>query len=200
MFLPFSEQAKQWEPHGLALRRLARASARVLLDPWKLAPLVGLCVMDGQVALEALPEEMRTHLCNEANDLWSGGVYPVPLPDGKCICILNPYHSRRRSKITLMEEIAHKHLEHSPSKVMPLGNGFRFRDYDKTQEKDAYGVGAAALLPWVTFFSAIDSGSTVEKMAEVYDVTPHLIEYRIKVTGAHRLYQSRHRSPLRQTV
>jgi hypothetical protein len=191
VFLPFSERAKRWEPHGLALRRLGRASAREPLDPWKLAPIIGLLVVDGQAAIELLPSEMRNNLCNEGSDLWSGGVYPVPLPDGKCICILNPYHSRRRSKITLMEEIAHTYLKHLPSKVMLQSDGFRFRDYDKMREQEAYGVGAAALLPWTSFFSAVKAGQDIHEMADRYDVTTQLIEYRIKITGAYRLYKSR---------
>lgn len=193
MFLPFSNQAKQWEPKALALRKLAGAAVRDLLDPWRLAPLAGLLVMDANALLESLPVEVRSHLRNEASNLWSGGVYPISLPDGKRICILNPHHSHRRCKITLMEEVAHTYLKHSPSKVMLQGDGLRFRDYDKKQEQEAYGVGAAALLPWTTFFSAVNAGQEIDEMAERYDVTTQLIEYRIKITGSYRLYQSRRR-------
>lgn len=193
LFLPFSIQAKRWEPHALALRGLAMVSGQVLLDPWQLAPKVGLRVFDGRQAMQLLSEEDRSHLLCQANDEWSGGVFPVQLPDGSFLCILNPNHSRRRSKITLMEEIVHTHLKHVPSKVMAQGDGLRFRDYVPGQEREAYGIGAAALLPWTTFFSAINTGQSVEEMAEANDVTKQLIQYRIKVTGAYKLYQSRQR-------
>lgn len=176
----------------MALRKIASASPHQLLDPWTLAPLVGLHVVDGRKAMENLTEEDCRHLQCGANSEWSGGVYPVPLPDGTLICILNPNHSHRRSKITLMEEIVHTHLKHIPSKVMQGStDGLRFRDYDSKQEREAFGIGAATLLPWATFYSAIDSGQTVKSMAEQYQVTTQLIEYRIKITGAYRLFQSR---------
>ncbi len=193
MFLPFSDQAKQWEPPALALRRLLGVGITQLLDPWQLAPKVGLRVIDGRVALQNVSEEDQAHLQGDANHHWSGGVYPVALPDGTRICILNPNHSYRRRKITLMEEIVHTHLSHVPSKVLVHGNGLHFRDYDAEQEKEAYGIGAAALLPWSTFFCALNAGQNAKDLAEEYDVTTHLIEYRIKITGAYRLYRSRRR-------
>ena len=193
MFLPFSNRAKQWEPHALALRKLARVQACGLLDPWQLATKVGLRVLDGREAMDLLTEEDRRHLRYEANHEWSGGVYPKPLPDGSFLCILNPNHSRRRCKITLMEEIVHTYLKHVPSKVMLEGDGLQFRDYDGDQEKEAYGIGAAALLPWAAFYSSINSGQSIEAMAELYEVTVQLIEYRIKITGAYKFFRSRQR-------
>jgi hypothetical protein len=92
-----------------------------------------------------------------------------------------------------MEEIVHTHLKHVPCKVMVVGDGLNFRDYDPGREKEAYGIGAAALLPWSTFFAAVNAGRRIEEMAEEYQVTTQLIEYRIKITGAYRLYRSRSR-------
>lgn len=69
--------------------------------------------------------------------------------------------------------------------------GLRVRSYDKVQETEAYGVGAAALLPWSSFFKFINRGASVEEIAENYDVTTQLAEYRIKITGASNLYKKR---------
>ena len=49
-------------------------------------------------------------------------------------------------------------------------------------ETEAYGMGAAALLPWAEFFGLLNSGSSAAKMAEHFDVSLQLIEYRIKIT------------------
>ncbi len=190
MLLPFSERGRRWEPVGLGLRRLAGVHLTNRLDPWPLAPKVGLTVVDVRPFLNRLPIEERRQLTADGR-CWSGGILPIPLPDGTRICMLNPTHSRLRQKITLMEEIAHAHLEHVPSRLTFSSPGLRVRDVNREQEADAYGIGAAALLPWSTFFSDVNEGQTVEELAAGYDVSEDLVIYRIKITGAFRLFQSR---------
>jgi len=56
-------------------------------------------------------------------------------------------------------------------------------------------VGAATLIPWSTLFRSVNEGQTISALSEYYDVTTHLVEYRIKITGAYRLYSSRQRCP-----
>ncbi len=161
------------------------------LDPWELAPKVGLTVVDRAAILEILDDYEKSHLLDTAGQSWSGGVYPTPLPDGTYLCILNPTHSHRRNKITLMEEIVHTHLNHKPSRLLIVAGGVQIRDYDNAQEEEAFGVGAAALLPWKLFFIALNAGQTIDEIAEHREVTPDLVKYRIKITGAYRLYQAR---------
>ena len=90
----------------------------------------------------------------------------------------------------------HVHLKHVPTGLRNITTGLRVRDYNAKQEAEAYGVGAAVLLPWSSFYYALDSGETVIAIAERYDVTTQLVEYRIKITGATNLYRNRcrHRS------
>ena len=92
-----------------------------------------------------------------------------------------------------MEEISHAHLRHKPSGLVMLADGVRVRDYNKPDEQEAYGVGAAALIPWALLFPAINAGRTVRELAEGFQVTSDLIEYRIKVTGGYRIYRARQR-------
>jgi len=191
MFVPFSARAKAWESKGLALREVAGVGPASLLDPWQLATKVGLTVADGRAAVNSLGKDDRVHLLGAGHEGWSGGVYPKPLPDGTYLCILNPTHSRRRNKITLMEEISHTYLKHKPSGLLLVADGITVRYYDKGQEEEGYGVGAAALLPWQSFFPAINAGRTIAELAGDYEVTRALIEYRIKITGASRLYKAR---------
>jgi hypothetical protein len=192
MFLPFSERGKRWEPVGLRLRRLAGVRLTDRLDPWLLAKKVGLTIVDAGPFLECLPKDERQQLTSDGR-CWSGGIFPVALPDGTHLCMLNPRHSRLRQKVTLMEEISHTHLQHVPSRLTHSSPGLRVRDVDPDQEADAYGIGAAALLPWPTFFPAVKDGQTIEELALGYDVSEDLILYRIKITGAYHLYQSRQR-------
>lgn len=191
VFSPFSRQAKQWEPHAVRLRALAGCGKFDLLDPYALAPKVGLSVLDGHESLALLSVDLRTYLRTEASDHWSGGVLPVPLPDGTYLCILNPFHPPRRKKITLMEEIAHRFMQHQPSKIVADSSNVLARDFDRKCETEAYGIGAAALLPWTQFFPLMNQGSTISEIADHFDVSTQLIEYRIKITGASRLYRSR---------
>ena len=76
MFLPFSRQAKLWEPQGLSLRRPAGVTIQDPLDPWRLAPKVGLRVIDGRVVFKNLSREDQAQLQAEGKNHWSGGVYP----------------------------------------------------------------------------------------------------------------------------
>ena len=46
-------------------------------------------------------------------------------------------------------------------------------------------------MPWSLFFHAINAGTTAFDIAEVFDVTEELVEYRIKITGATDLYRNR---------
>jgi hypothetical protein len=195
VFLPFSQQAKSWEPRALELRRLAGLRPNELLDPWSLAPKVGLLVVAADEGpLQVLDDEQRLHLLGVGGRKWSGAVLPIELPDGMRISILNPTHSRGRHKSTLMEEIAHAYLKHEPTKLVFNSDAVRARDFNKSLETEAFGVGAAALLPWNTFFHCLDDGKTRAQIAEEYEVTENLVRYRIQITGAFKLYQARQRA------
>jgi hypothetical protein len=102
--------------------------------------------------------------------------------------------------MTLMEEISHLHLGHAPTKLRSLADGIRARDYNREQEEEACGVGASALIPWQGLYPLVTRGIPVEELAGRFDVTPQLIEYRIKVTGAYRFYQSRLAANFRSPV
>jgi hypothetical protein len=63
VFAPFSREAKAWEPYGQQLRALAACGKYDILDPFKLAPLVNLTVMDGNHALSLLSPDNCKHIC-----------------------------------------------------------------------------------------------------------------------------------------
>jgi hypothetical protein len=152
VLLPFSARAKKWEPHAQALRKRLNLSSSQILDPYKLAVAVGLRLVDLRSVCEQMDRQSADQVLVRDKHSWSGGVFARPLPDGTRICILNSTHGPRRTKMTLMEEIAHIHLRHTPTSLMRLADGLRRREYNKAQEEEAYGVGAAALLPWELFF------------------------------------------------
>ncbi|MBZ5697622.1 MAG: ImmA/IrrE family metallo-endopeptidase [Acidobacteriia bacterium] len=107
---------------------------------------------------------------------------------------MNPTHHPRRKRMTLMEEITHVHLRHVPSRLIRQADGLRMRDYDKPQEEEAFGVGAASLIPWGSFFPAINRGMAIPDLAEKFEVSEDLIRYRIQITAASKLYRARQRA------
>jgi len=76
----------------------------------------------------------------------------------------------------------------------------RYRDFNKKQEQEAYGVGAAVLLPWRLFFPMLNGGDNFDCLSEAFDVTRELVQYRIKVCGASSLYSKRQRNGSRDVV
>lgn len=191
MFLPFSNDSKSWEPHAITLRKIPDVTSGSRLDPWKLARHVGLTVADREFVLHMLRDSNHDQLLSKDKFVWSGGSFPEPLPDGSRLCILNPMHSLRRNKATLMEEIVHVYRNHKPTRVGIIADILESREYHADQEKEAYGIGAAALIPWSSFFPLLNSGKTVQELAEHFEVTTKLIEYRIKITGGYRIYRAR---------
>jgi len=155
---------------------------------------VGLRLIPLESVCKDLPKEIVRQLRERGAKSWSGGMHGRLLPDGSRICILNSGHNKLRLKTTLMEEIAHIHLGHSPSGLLRSGDGHRIRSYDKQQEHDAYGVGAAALLPWAALFPSINGGESIDDLAVRYELSQELVRYRIQITGAHTLYKSRQRA------
>jgi Zn-dependent peptidase ImmA (M78 family) len=198
-FVPFSDASKLWEPRAEELRRLIPQPSRDILpfDPWLLAPKVGLRVAECNFA--GLTEAEKAYMHSLRGGHWSGGFVPTILPDGTKLCMLNPDQSYRRQKITLMEEIAHSFLGHSPT-ILSMSGESRYRDFNKRQEQEAYGVGAAVLLPWRLFFPMLNGGDNLDCLSEAFDVTRELVRYRIKVCGASSLYSKRQRNSSREAV
>lgn len=192
-FVPFSAASKLWEPRAEELRSMIPSSPNgtLVFDPWQLAPKVGLRVV--KCTFVGLTKDESEYMQSLRGDHWSGGFVPTILPDGTYLCMLNPDQSRRRQRITLMEEIAHLFLGHSPT-VLSMSGQSRYRDFDKKQEQEAYGVGAAVLLPWRLFFPMLNGGDDFDKLSEAFDVTRELVQYRIKVCGASSLYTNRQRN------
>jgi len=194
MFKPFARQAQVWEEHALELRRKLKLQISDLLEPQMLATEVGLLVVDAHEICALLDSDTAAQILKTSKDSWSGGVYATPLPTGELICMINPTHGVYRQKITLMEEIAHIHLKHTPTGLRSVGNGLRLRDFNAKQEREAYGVGCAGLLPWGAFFHDLNAGLSMTELAIKYQVSEQLIAYRIKTSGAHKLYQARQRA------
>jgi hypothetical protein len=191
--LPPGEKWRQYELRALGLRDFARARQDAPLDPFALARFANLLVVDFD-QIEGLSEQARERLLGSGMDEWSGGACSQTLPDGGKIIILNPRHGRQRRNATLMEEICHVFLGHTANRlaIMAPGKDGRAvaRDYQKADEDAAYGVGAAALLPFSSLRRLVLQNRSSGEIARHFRVSQQLVEYRLKVTRLWGLYQA----------
>ena len=188
--LPPGEKWRNFELKAIALRDFARVRPDVSLNPFELAQFANLMVVEFE-QLNGLSERAREHLLGPASESWSGGA--CSLPDGMKLVILNPNHGAARTKATLMEEIRHVFLAHQPNRLSVVTKDEKGkvmnRDYRKTDEEEAYGVGAAALVPYAALKRLLLQGKTARDIGVHFRVSRELVEYRMKVTHLWREFK-----------
>ena len=191
--LPPGDKWRNFELKALGLRDFARVKPDLPLDPFELAHFANLIVVNFD-QINNLSESARQHLLGEAVDKWSGGA--CTLPNGMKLVILNPNHGRARTNATLMEEICHVFLGHQPNRLSVVTKDehgrVMNRDYRKADEEAAYGVGAAALVPFRALKKLVYIGKTSAEIARHFRVSRELVEYRLKVTRLWADYKSAH--------
>jgi hypothetical protein len=188
--LPPTIKRKVFERIGLQIRQIAATPLDRALNPWQLAPLVKLKVVDISY-LSQLSLETRNILLKENSKDWSGAT-TMPLPNGWRLVFINPKHSRERQVATLMEEVSHTVLRHTPSLIMPTTEAeqTRFRDFNKAQEEAAYGVGSAALIPYYVLRLSVERGISASRIAQKFGVSEDLALFRIKVCRLWDIYKT----------
>jgi len=195
--LPPGEKWKNYELKALGLRDFARVRIDAPLNPFQLAHFANLVVLNFD-KIDGLSKEVREHLLGPAAEAWSGGVCSHPLPNGSRIVILNPKHGRSRTNATLMEEICHVFLGHTPNRLAVVAEDERgrmlARDYRKSDEEAAYAVGAAALVPYSVLRRFVSQARTSIEIARHFRVSRELVEYRLKVTHLWATFKSLHRN------
>jgi hypothetical protein len=188
--LPPGEKWRNFELKAIALRDFARVRPEVSLNPFELAQFANLMVVEFE-QLRGLSERAREHLLGPASESWSGGA--CSLPDGMKLVILNPNHGPARTKATLMEEICHVFLAHQPNRLSVVTKDEKGkvmnRDYRRTDEEEAYGVGAAALVPYAALKRLLLQGKSARDIAGHFRVSRELVEYRMKVTHLWREFK-----------
>lgn len=193
--LPPGEKWKNFELKALGLRDFARVPPNAPLDPFQLARFANLVVLSFE-SITGLSDEARDHLLGAAAEAWSGGVCSRPLPNGSRIVILNPKHGKSRTNATLMEEICHVFLGHTPNKLAIVARDERgqvaARDYRKADEEEAYATGAAALVPFSVLRRFVMQAKTSSEIARHFRVSRELVEYRMKVTRLWPMFKTLH--------
>jgi hypothetical protein len=189
--LPPGDKWRKFELRALGLRDFACVRTDQPLNPFDLARFANLIVLSFD-QVQGLSAAAREHLLGPAVEKWSGGA--CSLPNGMKLVILNPTHGRSRTNATLMEEICHVFLGHEPNRLSIVTRDARgkvmSRDYRKADEEEAYGVGAAALVPYASLKRMLAKGKASNEIALRFRVSRELVEYRMKVTRLWREYKS----------
>lgn len=171
---------------GWVERQAGRMRARLglaplaVLEPQRLAEKLGAAVLSPS-DVPGLPPEDLHQLLHEDARAWSAG--SVRLPNGRLLIVLNPTHAETRRRATLMEELAHDFLGHTPSQLLTIGGFFAGRTFKKSQETEAYWVGAAALVPLAALTRAQVEATPREDVAWHRGVSTSLVAFRENVTG-----------------
>jgi hypothetical protein len=193
--LPPTYKGRQYELRALGLREFAGVREAEPLDPFALAHFAKLMVI-GFDQIKGLSPEAREHLLGTGRDAWSGGTCSRPLPNGWRVVILNPKHGAQRNNATLMEEVCHVFLGHKANRLHIVAQNAQgqtvARDYNEADEEAAYAVGAAALVPFAALRRFVRAGKTSAVMAQHFNVSRELIEYRLKVSRLWPEYKKRH--------
>lgn len=127
------------------------------------------------------------HFRNSGSAAWSG--MGIQLPGGGALVVFNDSHPINRVRATLMEELFHLRLGH-PATTVRVYQDAGGRSYDARVEGEAYGSGAAALVPYRPLRERLQAGESVRRIAGFFEVSQDLVVFRAKVT---RLYRSMRR-------
>jgi hypothetical protein len=171
-------KAREYEKQAVQVRKFAGLSPYVRLDPFGLAGTLGMKVV-GVRDVVGISDELAQRLLVGKSSEWSGASSGV-LVDGTVIVVLNEAQSPQRRAATLMEEICHVLLGHQPNRLNL--DAETKREYHRVQESEAYGVGAAALVPYAGLVYFRQQGWNVSELAQHYGVTTALVDYRVKFT------------------
>lgn len=82
-----------------------------------------------------------------------------------------------------MEEFFHLYLQHPMETVRLCPGVGGHRNYNDAKEKEAYGCGTAALVPFHGLAGMLARDTPITRIAEHYDVPPLVIQDRISVTS-----------------
>lgn len=101
---------------------------------------------------------------------------------GQAVIIINCGRPIRRRMSTLMEELAHLLLDHTPSRIgIDPKLGVVRRSFNREQENEAYDLGAALLLPKERIQRDVkEEQLRTSEIAEAHNCSEQLVIYRIR--------------------
>lgn len=185
-FLP--PNPNQWanERRGLALREELDLGLDCILEPELAFETLRRTYVYAHGALVAAGAaiDFISHFRGAGLRSWSGAAFPTP--DGAYCVLYNDAHPRTRIRATLMEEFFHLRLGHPATEVRFLNGEPSRRTFQAGIEAEAYGSGAAALVPYKTLKELHHAGKDENGIGAAFGVSPALARFRLNVTRLNR--------------
>ena len=177
----FRRGFKTWsEQTSLRARQRLKLSASSPLDPFRLAELLGVFVLQPE-ELSELSDNIRSRLASVHSDCWSA----ITVSDGNChLIVTNSSHAKTRLNSSLAHELAHIILGHEPSMMfMSSNSGMALRTYNEDQEEEANWLGSCLLLPREALVAIRRRARPDEDACAEYGVSAAMLRFRLNVTG-----------------
>jgi IrrE N-terminal-like domain len=176
--------SRQLEREAAALRWRLGLGPLDRLDPVRLAAAVPACVYRP----EDFGDDVLARRLKRVP--WDGLSFTVP-GHPALVVILNPDRPATRRTATLLEELAHALLDHRPSRLErdPVTGVLR-RSFDAAQEREAFELGAALLLPRELLAAELRDRRPVATIARRHGCSEALVLFRIRRLGLSRRYDA----------
>jgi Zn-dependent peptidase ImmA (M78 family) len=129
-----------------------------------------------------ISDEDRQQLYKNDPSCWDA--FTLPVGEGKHMVFYNSNQPSRRNTNTIMHELAHLICKHVPTKIVNLA--FPVRTYDPVQEDEADWLAGSLLLPRTALLLLLKKGMKKENIADQFQVSMELLQYRINMTGVLR--------------
>lgn len=110
------------------------------------------------------------------------GAFVVKDELGNIDILFNDEHPPADVRVHLMEEVFHVRLGHPFDTLRVYADRSVSRTYNEAKEEEAYGCGAAALLPYGGLYSMLARGEHVARIAEHFVVPIPVVQFRIAAT------------------
>lgn len=104
------------------------------------------------------------------------------------VIVWNPLSSQGRRSSDIAHELSHLLLKHSVKDVHTVG-GLTFFGCDPDEEQEANWLAGCLLLPRPLLVSQLRRGATADDLADRYEVSIQMANYRIRATGVLRQFR-----------
>jgi transcriptional regulator with XRE-family HTH domain len=138
--------------------------------------------------IQEIDQQIKHYLLNSSKQAWSAMSVPLEEKTDRWSIVWNTSQSRRRQRVSLLEEIWHILLGHRLTRITKVADVFG-RTFAEAEEHDAYYLASATLLPAKVIKTLVEKRQAIADIARIYGTTQELVEYRVKRLGLWRQYK-----------
>jgi Zn-dependent peptidase ImmA (M78 family) len=167
------------EAHTIArdIRRELGLGTAAPLNPWALAAHLGIPV----VGISSMADEVRQAVAQLTRKYRSAFSAVTVFYGYKRMIVVNDSHATSRQASDIAHELAHALLWHVAGATF---DGDGVREWNPTQEAEAQWLGGALLISEEAALLIARQRLSPVAAAARYEVSPQMLRYRLRVTGA----------------